>query len=252
MFRKLIGKLFGGGVVTDDAAVPRPVSTKTSAERRELPPLLVLPDDPAERLKVLLLNDRKIEAIKTYREMTGMSLADAKADMDALYLELQQSGAVAEMHKRPNISANAQMEQVYALIEAGNKIGAIKLYREMTGLGLAESKEAVEALERGERPSSAGNIDAMNEVRALLILGKRVEAIQLYRKMTGESELAAKEAIAKIEESQREPTLETVMPKILEHLHKNQKINAIKLYREVTGVGLKEAKDAVDEMERQL
>jgi ribosomal protein L7/L12 len=32
-------------------------------------------------------------------------------------------------------------------VRAGNKIEAIKLYREHTGLGLKESKDAVEALE---------------------------------------------------------------------------------------------------------
>jgi len=34
--------------------------------------------------------------------------------------------------------------EVRDLLAAGNKIGAIKLYRELTGLGLAEAKAAVE------------------------------------------------------------------------------------------------------------
>ncbi|MBX3359314.1 MAG: ribosomal protein L7/L12 [Phycisphaeraceae bacterium] len=42
------------------------------------------------------------------------------------------------------------MEDIRAMAAAGNKIGAIKAYRERTGVGLAEAKEAVE---RGcERP----------------------------------------------------------------------------------------------------
>ncbi len=32
----------------------------------------------------------------------------------------------------------------------GNKINAIKLYKEQTGVGLKEAKEAIDALERGE------------------------------------------------------------------------------------------------------
>jgi ribosomal protein L7/L12 len=37
---------------------------------------------------------------------------------------------------------------VVQLINSGNKIHAIKLYRERTGLGLAEAKDAIEAFER--------------------------------------------------------------------------------------------------------
>ena len=41
-----------------------------------------------------------------------------------------------------------EMEDVRACIRGGNKIQAIKIYRERTGLGLKESKDAVEAMER--------------------------------------------------------------------------------------------------------
>ena len=37
------------------------------------------------------------------------------------------------------------------LLFRGNKIGAIKLYRELTGFGLKESKESVDALEASLR-----------------------------------------------------------------------------------------------------
>jgi hypothetical protein len=42
----------------------------------------------------------------------------------------------------------AQLAEIERELHAGNKITAIKLYREATGLGLAESKDAVEAMER--------------------------------------------------------------------------------------------------------
>ncbi len=42
----------------------------------------------------------------------------------------------------------ARMEAIRGALLAKNKIMAIKLYREATGLGLAESKDAVEAMER--------------------------------------------------------------------------------------------------------
>ena len=37
--------------------------------------------------------------------------------------------------------------RVIELIQSGNKIEAVKLYRELTGYGLAESKDAVDRLE---------------------------------------------------------------------------------------------------------
>jgi hypothetical protein len=42
--------------------------------------------------------------------------------------------------------------EVQQRIQSGDKIGAIKLVREHTSLGLKEAKDYVEALERGERP----------------------------------------------------------------------------------------------------
>ena len=40
----------------------------------------------------------------------------------------------------------AAMREAQALVKAGRKIEAIKLYRELTGVGLAEAKDAVEKL----------------------------------------------------------------------------------------------------------
>lgn len=48
----------------------------------------------------------------------------------------------------------AQADRIKNALFAGNKIEAIKLYREQTGLGLKESKDAVEKLEAELRASS--------------------------------------------------------------------------------------------------
>ena len=50
-------------------------------------------------------------------------------------------------------------DEVLGLLKAGKKIEAIKVYREATGFGLKESKEAVEALAKAEgvvMPESPG------------------------------------------------------------------------------------------------
>jgi ribosomal protein L7/L12 len=41
-----------------------------------------------------------------------------------------------------------RVEEVGRLIDAGKKIQAIKLYRELTGTGLREAKAAVDAMDR--------------------------------------------------------------------------------------------------------
>jgi ribosomal protein L7/L12 len=43
------------------------------------------------------------------------------------------------------------MGEIQDLLRRGRKIDAIKVYRERTGLGLKEAKDAVEEIERGLR-----------------------------------------------------------------------------------------------------
>ncbi len=43
-----------------------------------------------------------------------------------------------------------KIAEIQKLIQSGNKIGAIKVFRETFGVGLKEAKDAVEAMERGE------------------------------------------------------------------------------------------------------
>lgn len=45
----------------------------------------------------------------------------------------------------------ADQSDIIELLRQGQKIEAIKLYRERTGLGLKEAKDAVEAIERQRR-----------------------------------------------------------------------------------------------------
>ncbi len=47
-----------------------------------------------------------------------------------------------------NFLSPGDRERIFVLLRAGKKIHAIKLYREVTGAGLREAKEAVEYLER--------------------------------------------------------------------------------------------------------
>lgn len=90
-------------------------------------------------IAALLREGRKIEAIKAYRERTGVGLKEAKDAVDAM-----------ERGQLPPKSAGPVLRQVEdaeieAEIRSGNLLNAIKLYREKTGVGLKDAKDAVEA-----------------------------------------------------------------------------------------------------------
>jgi ribosomal protein L7/L12 len=95
------------------------------------------------------------------------------------------------------------LDDIKAELAAGNKIAAIKLYREATGAGLAEAKQAVELIEAGKPPPSGAALtlsaDAMQEVSALVLAGRKIEAIRLYRTAAGVDLKDAKDAVDALE-----------------------------------------------------
>ncbi|MEY9895612.1 ribosomal protein L7/L12 [Catenulispora sp. MAP5-51] len=80
-----------------------------------------------------------------------MRLAAVEEKLDRLLAHLGldgdgDGGPAPAVPAAPNAEAH-----IRALIQAGKKIQAIKAYREVTGQGLKEAKDAVEAMERNMR-----------------------------------------------------------------------------------------------------
>ncbi|HUT11050.1 MAG TPA: ribosomal protein L7/L12 [Thermoguttaceae bacterium] len=96
----------------------------------------------------------------------------------------------------PTDDANRDAE-LQALVAAGRKIEAIKRYRELTGAGLAEAKNAVESLMRGASLPSReqGDVPFESEIVSLLEQGRKIDAIKLYREKTGVGLKEAKDFI---------------------------------------------------------
>ena len=102
-------------------------------------------------------------------------------------------------------SARAQLEpqsEIERLVSEGEKIEAIKLYREEYGSSLKDAKEAIDAIARGEAPPSPavpGAPDARGRddagVHALIAKGELIDAITLYRELHGVGLKEAKEAV---------------------------------------------------------
>jgi len=73
-------------------------------------------------------------------------------------------------------------ERIAALVAAGEKIEAIKVYRQEYGTSLTEAKDAIDAIARGEAsPARASATDGDSDVEALVAQGKWIDALKLYR-----------------------------------------------------------------------
>lgn len=100
----------------------------------------------------LVSTGRKIEAIKRYRELTGMGLKEAKEAVEALETDL--------LLRKNQALVNQTEASIARFLFAGQKIEAIKRYREITGQGLKESKDMVEAMEADLRKRAPGKFSA--------------------------------------------------------------------------------------------
>jgi len=118
------------------------------------------------------------------------------------------------MHTPINAS---QFATVRETMRAGNKIDAIKLYRDYTGAGLADAKDAVEKIDEGM------------SLEALIRLTSPAPVVPVNVSIQPER-----------------------MAWIHEALFKGNKIEAIKMYRDGTNLGLKESKQAMDKLEAEL
>lgn len=103
-----------------------------------------------QEIQQLLENGRKIEAVKRYREVTGVGLAEARNAVESL----EQGGALPGSRQ---LSGSSVAEDVMSLLGRGQKIEAIKLYRTQTGSSLKEAKAAVEEIaEKNGMPATSG------------------------------------------------------------------------------------------------
>jgi ribosomal protein L7/L12/DNA-binding beta-propeller fold protein YncE len=107
-------------------------------------------------VRLLAANHKKIEAIKLLRQLTNLGLKEAKELVEAMERGEQVGPIIFTQAAdvQPGWQVNAgtlDQDALLDLLQRGQKIEAIRQVREATGLGLKESKDAVEALERGDR-----------------------------------------------------------------------------------------------------
>lgn len=103
----------------------------------------------------LIQSGQKIYAIKEFRETFGVGLKEAKDAVDAMEagksIDLSGMQVITSATASAGFQSSAEnLDEIQRLLRGGSKIEAIKRFREMTGVGLKEAKDAVDAIERGE------------------------------------------------------------------------------------------------------
>lgn len=88
-------------------------------------------------------------------------------------------------------------KSIRSLLSQGNKIEAIRIHRQHVGLGLFESKTAVELIERGESlpDTEVGADDLEKQILELMAAGQKIAAIKLHRERTHAGLKESKDAV---------------------------------------------------------
>jgi len=107
------------------------------------------------------------------------------------------------------------VQKIHELIEAGQILHAIQTYREATGVGLKEAKQAVEAMVQNEYTKPPPDVRSYDnpvledKIRSLLAKDRKIDAVKIYREEYGAGLGEAKSAVDRIESSMPRPAVGT-------------------------------------------
>jgi ribosomal protein L7/L12/DNA-directed RNA polymerase subunit RPC12/RpoP len=112
-----------------------------------------LDHDTYAEAEQLIRAGNKLAAVTLLRRHANMDLAEAKGTADRIEAASKEAvgGVTVQMNSGGSTLDAASAAEIQRLLQAGNKIAAIKVMREKTGLGLAEAKNAVEAIEMASK-----------------------------------------------------------------------------------------------------
>jgi ribosomal protein L7/L12 len=153
-----LSSLRNAGAITDNEY--QSMKTKLVNEEANAPASFTFRGDWRAQVEAEIRADRKINAIKIYREATNLGLKEAKDIVDEIERNIKLGLPADFPESSPSSFGDSSLSvsdlmsdgdwraQVEAEIRANRKINAIKLYRESTNVGLKEAKDAVEEMER--------------------------------------------------------------------------------------------------------
>ncbi len=111
-----------------------------------------------EKIISLAESGKKIEAIALFRQLTGVSLADAKRSVEAIQIG-ESLNLPDYLTLQPVLNKSAMLDEVARLAGEGKTVEAIRVYRETFDVSLKEAKTAVEKIQ-------AGHLDELKQMAA--------------------------------------------------------------------------------------
>jgi ribosomal protein L7/L12 len=136
-------------IIVAAALIALLIVSNRAAKSRVDPTQVSIDPALATQLRDLEAKGKKLEAVRLLRKTTGLGLADAVRIVDKLAasgkpvtLDKTTSGTGTAM---ANIGPDHEAE-LRTLVAAGQQIQAIKMVRELTGMGLKEAKDLVDRL----------------------------------------------------------------------------------------------------------
>lgn len=127
------------------------------------------------------LPNRKINAIKRYRELTGRGLKEAK-----LAIEYIIANPDAKKGKR-DISSATEGAGIRDLLADGHVDEAIDVYAAFMGVDTFTARVAIDDIMRENHAIQNLSDDDMEDIRRFAEQGRTLTAVQLYAELTGAS-----------------------------------------------------------------
>ncbi len=188
-------------------------------------------------IEQLVREGKKIEAIKLFRGLTGAGLKEAKdvidrmdrGDVSTAANYAATAGPLEITSSTPDHAG--QIEKIGRLLKAGNKIEAIKVYRETFGVGLKEAKDAVEKL--GTTVGTPGAFDLHPQ-------GVSTSSHRPDRRGAGRQPLRPPPSLARLKDQSAK------LKQIGDNVRAGNKTGAARVLSEVFDLGEAQAGDLVD------
>ena len=116
-------------------------------------------DDLPEQVRAEIVRaisaQKKLDAVKLYKDASGSSLLEAKTAVESLEAEILERDLGSTDEKIPEMTGHPRDEIIDAVIR-GKKLDAVKLYKESAGVSLREAKEFIEDLTEKMRQENPG------------------------------------------------------------------------------------------------
>ena len=114
-----------------------------------------------QQIKEMAAKGNKIAAIARFREITGVSLKEAKDAVEAMLLGTPVNFPVSSQANNPDPFLENRIKRL--LVER-KKIDAVKIYREAYQCGLKEAKDAVDQIQAEMRKEGYSNLTSASAI----------------------------------------------------------------------------------------